>query len=176
MAAISNFLRRAGTGTATVIGAVADGIAHTISDPICWTADRVSRIATTTAPAISNTITGVANTVGTSINWTARTTGTIVKNTAAGLAVGIGYPVSVISGIVAVASGVVGAGSCMAYATLPMFNTVGGCLELALSPLATTAQVIDASVCPLFFSTFVTATGICLSSYAIARCARRAFN
>lgn len=142
---------------ATGVGIVATGAVNSVVWPIGWT----------------------LRTVGTGLLYTASTGGKVVTFTAAGVTVGVGYPVAVISAIVAVSSGIFATGPCLEYDNLqnnmPKIRTLWGILELALSPGPPTVQILDASFCPYSLHTFVTSTAISLLSYTIARCARRTF-
>ena len=136
------------------ISYAANGLTHVIGTPIDWT----------------------LRTAGTALLYTASTGGKVVTKVAAGVTVGLGYPIATVSGIVAVSSGIYSLGPCVAYSNLPNIGTFAGFSKIALSPSDTTVQILDAALCPASMSTFVTATTVALISYSIARCARRAFN
>ena len=130
----------------------------------------------TIGEGIGTVANGLAYGVGTPLIWTAKKTAKTIQMSTAGLAVGIGYPLSVVSGVVAVSSGIYALGPCLAYNSLPKLDSAYGFAKVALSPLDTTVQLVDAALCPLSLSTFATMTTVSLLSYTVARCARRAFN
>ena len=120
----------------------------------------------------------VINGVATPIEWVGTGLsfgGKVVTYTAAGVGVGVGYPVAVASFIVAVSCGVFATGPCIAYDNLPNMRTPPGLSQMIFSPERTTNQIIEAAYCPYALHSFVTSATISLVSYLVARCARRVF-